>query len=429
MRVAVRCDGECGAREFVVVRVRLEDASVRELTWDTGEADTELTFDAAAPAAEVELDPEGRVRQDPARTDNHPRADDVSAQSWRPPVFEKIKLGIDLTTLANSEIDLDFVMRRRYDLHQFIGGRLMRDLWGVGGSLSYVHGFGPPRDLNRPSWSASGYVLVFHHLAGYIDNEGPVPTCAAPAANGRCPPVERVTTMELGGHVGHDDRWFDLNPAGGWYAGLRVAGAFPLHESFDEADDATTWFVGGAGRAFYLWTPAQRHTFAAFGGFGVTYGNPTRGQLESLGNRYQLPGLEPDEALGLAKLYAGVEYRHVFTWDLDVNLFHLAWLRGIQGVLFGGFGTSSERASLSGLFEPERIFLDAGYGLRVFLDYAGVQTGIVALDVAVPFGVIDGEFGVLGLVRGDLADRSTWRRRPAPFGLPLRIHLTFNQTF
>jgi hypothetical protein len=305
----------------------------------------------------------------------------------------------------------------------------MRDLWGVGGSVSYVHGFGPPRDLNRPSWSASGYVLVFHHLDGFIDDEGPVPTCAAPGANGRCPTVERVTTMEVGGHIGHDDRWFDLNPAGGWYAGLRLAGAFPLYESFDEADDARPWFVGSAGRAFYLWSPAQRHTFALFGGFGVTYGHPTRGQLESMGNRYQLPGLEPDEALGLAKIYAGAEYRHVFTWDLDVNLFHLAWLRGVQGVLFAGFGTTSSRSSLDGLFEPERIFLDAGYGLRVFLDYAGVQTGIVALDVAVPFGFVDDRFGVLGTVRGDLADESTWRRRPALFGLPMRIHLTFNQTF
>jgi hypothetical protein len=98
-------------------------------------------------------------------------------------------------------------------------------------------------------------------------------------------------------------------------------------------------------------------------------------------------------------------------------------------VLFGGFGTASERASLGGLFEPERIFLDAGYGLRLFLDYAGVQTGILALDAAVPFGILDGEFGVLGTVRGDPSDETTWRRRPRLFGLPMRVHLTFNQTF
>jgi len=427
VRVRVRCDGACEAGEFVVVRVRLEDGSVRELTWDTRSPETELAFDADAPAAAVEIDPDGRVRQDPARTDNHPRADDVSDLAWRPPVFEKIKLNLDLTTIENSEIDLDFVLRRRYDLHQFFGGRLVRDLWGVGGSVSYVYGFGPPRDLNRSTWSASGYVLVFHHFGG--SGAAGSADCANPVPDGSCPGDEPVTTMEIGGFVGHDDRWFDLNPASGWYAGLRAAGAFPLDRSFDETGAAPPWFVGGAGRAFYLWSPGQYHTLALFGGFGVVYGEPTRGQLESLGNRYQLPGLEPDEALGLAKLYAGVEYRHVFTWNLDINLFHLAWLRGIQGVLFGGFGTASERASLDGLFAPERIFLDAGYGLRLFLDYAGVQTGILALDAAVPFGVLDGRFGVLGTVRGDPSDEATWRPRPRLFGLPMRVHLTFNQTF
>jgi hypothetical protein len=81
------------------------------------------------------------------------------------------------------------------------------------------------------------------------------------------------------------------------------------------------------------------------------------------------------------------------------------------------------------LFGLERMYLEVGYGLRAFVDYAGVQTGVVALDVAVPLGFVDGRFGFLDRIRPDPEDETTWRPRSSVFGVPFRVHLTFTQTY
>ncbi|MBI5499355.1 MAG: hypothetical protein HY907_03865 [Deltaproteobacteria bacterium] len=409
--IALSREGDPDAREFVTVRVELEDGTTRDEVWDAREPEGEIAFTAAAPASSVELDPESRVVQDPALVEENPRADDVSSLAWRLPVFDRFHLSLDLTTIANSEIDVEFTMRRRYDLHQFFRARFTREPRGIGGNIGYRYGFGPPRDMNRPSWFAGGWVEVFRHDEEFaVGDDG-----------GTGSP----TTMELGAVVGHDDRWFDLDPADGWYVGLSASGSFPI----DPAGAARPWTVRGAGRGYYLWSPAPGHTLAVFGGFGVTFGEPVASQYEALGDRLLLAAIDPDEGLGRAKLYLVGEYRHLFSWDLDANLFHLAWLRGLQGVLTVGLGTTTERDSFDGMFGLERLFFEFGYGLRAFLDYAGVQTGLIALDLAVPLGFIDGRFGFLDRIRIDPEDRDTWRPRSSLFGIPFRLHLAFNQTF
>ncbi|MBI5489907.1 MAG: hypothetical protein HY905_21405 [Deltaproteobacteria bacterium] len=404
-------EGEPGSREFVTVRVELEDGTTRDEVWDAREVSGEVSFTAAAPATAVELDPESRVVQDSSLVEENPRADDVSSLSWRLPVFDRFHLSLDLTTIENSEIDVEFTMRRRYDLHQFFRARFTREPRGIGGNIGYRYGFGPPRDMNRPSWFAGGWVEVFRHDEGFaVGDDG-----------GTGSP----TTMEFGAMVGHDDRWFDLDPADGWYAGLSASGSFPI----DPPGAARPWTVRGAGRGYVLWSPAPGHTLAVFGGFGMTFGEPVASQYEGLGDRMLLAAIDPDEGLGRAKLYVVGEYRHLFSWDLDANLFHLAWLRGLQGVLTVGMGTTTERDSFDGLFGLDRLFFEFGYGLRAFLDYAGVQTGLIALDLAVPLGFVDGHFGFLDRIRPDPDDRSTWRPRSSLFGVPFRLQLAFNQTF
>ncbi|MDI7268598.1 MAG: hypothetical protein QME96_11455, partial [Myxococcota bacterium] len=403
--VRLRRDGDPSAREVAAVRIRFEDGTTRDVTWDAVAATGEVATTAAACAEDVELDPEGRVVEDPALSDGHPRADNASSLPWRLPVLDKIRVSLDLDDLAASQVDIDVTMRRRFDLRQAFRGRVSRDARGIGGSLAYLRGFGPPRDMNRPSWMAMGWVEAFR----WDEEFGFRGTTTA-------------TTIEIGGFVGHDDRWYDIDPADGWQALLALSAAIGL-------DVADVWSVRPAGRAFYLWTPASGHTFAVYGGFALALGEPLRAQLESLGDRLFLRSLAPDEALGRAKLYAVAEYRHLLVRDLDWNLLHLAWLRGIQGVLFGGFGTTSRADSLDGMFEQGRIFLEAGYGLRLFLDYAGVQTGLVSLDVGVPFGFAGGRFGILGQTAAEPDDRASYRRRPALFGLPIGAHLSFYQTF
>jgi len=401
--VRLRRDGDPAAREFVTVRVETADGSTRDVVWDAAVPLGTVVVTTASPAEDVEIDPNERIVEDAELAGGHPRADNESDLPWRLPVLDRIRLSLDLDEPESSEGALDVVMRRRYDLRQAIRGRFSRDARGIGGSLAYSYGFGPPRDMNRPSWIASGYVEAMRWDSGFGVGH------------------RAATTLEVGAFVNHDDRWYDINPADGWQAMLALAGSFGL--------DADTWAVRAGGRAFYLWTPATGHTLAFFGGFGFTFGKPLEAQLEGLSDRYILRSMTPDEGLGRSKLYAVIEYRHVFTWDLDWNIVNVAWLRGLQGVLFGGFGTTSRPDDYSGMFDRERIYLEAGYGLRLFLDWAGVQTGVIALDLAVPFGFVNGEFGVPTYAASDPDDRTSYARRPALFGLPIGAHLSFTQSF
>lgn len=401
--VRLRLEGDPAAREFVTVRIRPEEGDPVDAVWDSASG-PELRVPVSSPAASVELDPEGRIPQVVGAAGGHPRADDVSSLPWRLPTLDRIRLSLDLAEFANSEFDLDFTMRRRYDLVQMFRGRINRDARGYGGTFFYTHGFGPPRDLNRPTWAVTAFVQAFHYGEAFGGDEG------------------AATSLDVGAYVQHDDRWFDLNPAGGWQAMLGVSGSFPV-------DGGDAWTARVAGRGFYLWTPHAAHTLAFYGGFGLLFGAPLDAQLEPLGDRYLLRAFAPDEALGRAKVYAGFEYRHLYTTDIDWNLAHVGRLRGIQGVLFAGAGTHSRRDALDGMFGPATTVFEAGYGLRLFIDWAGIQTGIVAIDLSVPFEVGEGGLAIPGWIRPDPSDASTFRRRPSLFGLPVGLDLVFNQTF
>jgi hypothetical protein len=95
-------------------------------------------------------------------------------------------------------------------------------------------------------------------------------------------------------------------------------------------------------------------------------------------------------------LLFSAEYRHLLLKEIDVNLW-LFLIRDLQGALFTDAGRvtdtvqelaertalgTSTRTTFGDLFDVTQYSSDFGYGIRLLVDYLGVNPGILRLDVA-----------------------------------------------
>ncbi len=130
-----------------------------------------------------------------------------------------------------------------------------------------------------------------------------------------------------------------------------------------------------------------------------------RGQLEhrqfSLGGADDLRGLPAGFARGTGKIFAALEWRHVFFRDVDIPL-PLGRLRGMQGTLFAEAGWVGNKDPL-----PQEWRYGLGYGLRFYV--AG--------------------FGVLPLMGGFDVAWSPWAPEGNLLPIPVQLYLVAGQTF
>jgi hypothetical protein len=272
-----------------------------------------------------------------------------------------------------------------------------------GGSLYYLRHFGPKRTLNARSWYA-GPVLgaTRYHETERTGPEIPARSLAA------------ATMGSVGLLVGRDDRAYFPDPRSG------LAASASATWSFGRSDDDRTLHVGSAGlRIFGLASPALGHTFAMYGGVTAVVGDPVAAELSSLSSRQVLRGFELDETYGRLGFYAVAEYRHDLLDLSRVPKIVVIRLDHVQGALFVAGGTISWPRGYDGLFQAERVFTEAGYGIRIHALAFGVAQGMLAIDLGVPITPLDRTY------EATLADGSRAERSRAPFKLTLGITQTY----
>ena len=96
-----------------------------------------------------------------------------------------------------------------------------------------------------------------------------------------------------------------------------------------------------------------------------------------------IEGLRAAGATMLSKAHrlgAGAEYRLMIVRNLNIPVFRLAWLTGLQLALF--VDTAAISDSPAELFKEENLFVDAGTGLRFHFDVFGVIPSLVSFDFA-----------------------------------------------
>jgi hypothetical protein len=391
----VERQGDVSIREPVTVRFLLQGGGHEDAVWlDSGPSGT-VSIETDRELEKVVVDPEMRLFEDASLTMNHPRFDNASKPAWRPPVFAAFALTSNITDLTG-DIDVLFDMRRKYDVISGIRMRLVAATWGQGGTIWYSHGLGEKRDLDHAVWHLGGFVTGFHHNPGFgwLDD----------SAGGEI--WRGGTSFTAGIYLDHDDRHYPYNPTDGWNFGLTASYSLGVDDDRWSDPGRLRHVFSASTRAFYLWTPVGGHTFAFYGGASGNFGDPYRGQLETLSSPSVLRGFDVDETFGRALVYACFEYRHLYTHALNINVVHYATLQGIQGVLFAGAGTVTREDSYRGLFDANRMFTEVGYGLRGIIAFFGSYPGIVALDLAVPITPLD-----------------------RPGRLPVALRLSFNHTF
>jgi hypothetical protein len=95
-----------------------------------------------------------------------------------------------------------------------------------------------------------------------------------------------------------------------------------------------------------------------------------------------------DAAVGRFRAIASAEWLHPLVAETSIDGFHLAWVTGIDGAIFGDLAAIADDPA--GLVS-RRPLADVGYGLRLYLDWFGVRPGVMAIDVAFPLVALPGE--------------------------------------
>lgn len=347
--------------EPVMVRVIDESGNTAEGTWDgVGERGT-VAIETPAERSQVLVDPNRRLPQSAAVAEGHPQADDAEVLPFRPPILQALNLAASGTE-GNIIGLVDFVVRRQYDLERTWGMRLATGPRATGGLLRYTQLFGRKRDGNNRIGAATAG-LTFDRLHGGFSDTG-----------------EGGWRTGVLVSAGYSTLRYFLDP----HRGSRLVGA--LQYGFVARDDGTyTHTVAPSLRGNLTLPIGLRNVLTLVADVSWVFGDPLPSERPGLGGRFLLRGYQSDELIGEGRAFVVAEHRFTPTLfsDLDIDVFHLVWIRRLQLAVFAGAGLVYGSDGLDDT-DPLRFGAEVGGGIRLHFEWAGVQPGVLALDVARP---------------------------------------------
>lgn len=356
--------GEHAPREPVEVRAVDHQGHVVDQAWDGVGREHTYVFDMPAGLSVIEIDPRGRLVEDLPDS-----SDDLKFDDRRPPRWKFIynNFGGLLRFFPTLALDLsvDFSLARILDLRhalRFVVYRSESTQLGVTGAYSY--GFGRKITAARLS-SAFGVSLG----AARID-----PSFGLAVGAGANP----GTLLTASASWAYDDRLFIWEP----HKALSLGAAVAVDETV--LDDGRVLSQGVASAGWESIVPiADGHGLAVSLGGAVTFGDlKIARQMLSGGGEGGVRGYDVATLLGLWRVLGRVEWRHVYTHELNFNLMHSLYVRGIGGGLFAEAGIISPCESYTP--NAKSVAADVGYTVRVFADWFGVSQTTINIDFAVP---------------------------------------------
>jgi hypothetical protein len=351
--ITVDKQGDSSLIEPVVVELEDADGGSTRLTWDGHGASHDLATHTAAEVKVVTLDPDGRLVEDDLGENVDPRFDNRS-----PPRLKLLynSLGADYDAGHRKlEVSVDFNLWRVYDLHNSIRLAPYKTFTAEFGLLvEYDRFFGRKADPHRLAGVFSSGLS-----AARLD---PTYTPGAPSG----------TALSLVERVGWDDRDYLFEP---WRDNAASVGGALSATHFDHGGTAATWWLGGSASA--VRTPIDGTTLGALVGTDVVGGDvQSNAQRLAVGGPSGLRGYGSNALLGRAAARGSVELRQTIVHDLNVNLLHFSYLRGIGAALFADGATVSACDGYR-LFGGGSFYADAGGSARFFFDNAGASQAMV----------------------------------------------------
>ncbi len=377
--------GATAVEEPVVVELVDAHGARTRRVWDAPGATGVVRWESEAELRDANIDPDERLIQDPALAPDHPRFDDELRHKWRPPILSSFALSLSVAE-KRPDAAIDFTLKRRYDVRHWFGATAATAARGVGARLRYGRGIGGFRDLN----STLGAIVT--SVSGLRSENG---------FGGSTTPVSEI---DVGSTISWDTRTEFLNPRHGWGAGASVSVGAAREDHASVRPSA-----GVAVRAEGVHALHPRHVLAGAVGGGATVCPALAQQLQALSGRQILRAYAADELLGCGAAYAIGEYRWLAVSGLYGNLAQVAWFKGLELVPFAAAGLLSSRTDVV----PKDFYGEVGGGVRFFVDFGGVQPGVISVDLGLPLSrrastTVDSD--------------GTVRRRP-----PVGLYLSFDQ--
>jgi hypothetical protein len=351
--------------EPVTVAVVDGDGGRHTLRWNGKGARGVVEVETTTPELRsISVDPAARLPEAGERTAaTDPEFDNRTPPRW---TFLYNNFGAQLDSQGNFGAIADFSFKRVRDnqnLLRFFATTSESVLFGV--YAGYTRRFGPRVLPNLPLGRWGGGLSLQRLNDSFAGLPG--------------------SRLVLSFGVGQDDRILGFEPrrARTWVLGARYAITRFDDDGSSPAGGDLLQTQGVSGEYTLITTPRTGHTVAMNVEGAVTFGDlEAKAQLLGAGGVGGLRGYGLDEIFGRLRVTAHVEYRLDLVRDLDWNLGHLAWLRTIGLAAFVDAGAVSGCESYG--VGTNDLFAGAGGGIRFFYDNFGVQSGMTAIDVAVP---------------------------------------------
>ena len=373
-RIRVIKDGNSPPIEPVEIRVTEWGGVRHELVWDGHGNKTVLTVETERGIRSVILDPRGRLSEQITGDNNDLRADNRRPGEVRF-VYNNFGALFNFSTLK-FDLSVDFSFSRMYDVKNAFRLALYHsESTTIGGVLGYYRSFGKKITQSRLA-SAAAIVLRAARLDSSFARQGVEP--------------QPGTRLSLQFALGHDNRFFPWEPWEYSSASMSVSYALTILDTSELFQQITV--SGEVGHSFLI-TPG--HSVALELRAAATFGDlRVPSQALFVGGPDGLRGYLPDELPGRAYAMARGEYRHLVVRDLNVNLFYLAYLRGVAGAAFveaaaivpcdATFFSGVKSATDPNHDLVHNLFVDAGYSFQLVGDWLGVSQTRFNVEVAVP---------------------------------------------
>lgn len=180
----------------------------------------------------------------------------------------------------------------------------------------------------------------------------------------------------------------------------------------------------------HLWPLAHQHILASNLSASAMIPIASQPEYRSLLRVGGIGGLDAyggNELFTRLYLLAQMEYRHVYWRNADINLFHLAWLRSIGGVVSTGVATMTHCDDYQGIFARNSFYGQIGYGLTAYLRLLGVTPQYFRLAFAVP--LVRRQTTCLGNQLPEYLAQLQGLHDPRPLLPPLSVNITFTQPY
>ncbi len=432
--------------EPLQIRVLLRSGEVVPLVWngesapddppapETVEADGGLRvehvfeFSTEAPVKSVLLDPKQRIVQTSriatsrgGRTDNSdPRFNDLEPKRGRF-VYTGIGINVAASEFASAKTPiartnavsafLAFEASLRRDMRRTANFSIFTDretIVGVGAAGNFF--FLRPRNRQRRRLS-----LRVGGGASWLNRQG--------------------LDESRGVRIAQSISLLDNTTRFGWWpeSGHVLELGVSSGQTFLDADPEPLRVTLGVGGGWVqYWRIAHEHVIATALRVGIV--SPLVGQMQfrsllRVGGIGGLAGFGANEVFGRGVARLQLEYRHLLLRHLSVNGLHVAWFRGLGGVVTGGVASSSSCAGLDGWFDRRSWYGTAGYAVQAQVQILGALPQLIRVEASVPFGRRTTE--CLGATLPDKIATSQGLPASSASSVlpPLSVNVTFNHPF